>query len=550
MATPRGLLIIVVWECLVSAVLSQDVREWTDATRTYRVEAELVEVRDGVVQLKKTNGEMVETPISKLSQEDQLFLAAKQTPAKPYSPEQLMEAIGPGVVYIEAGRAVGSGFLATQNIVVTNYHVVEGASEARVSFKDKTSWPVKGFLACDIGSDIALLWIEPDRPMTSLPVANELPKQLETVVAVGAPKGLSFSVSQGNVSAIRTGREIAETSTKMNPGENDGPVMVTLAFGPDAVWVQTTAAISPGNSGGPLVNMRGEVVGINTWSRTDGQNLNFATSCVNIQKVLRKHANAEPQSLLALPSRPGSIPNAPAPWPSSSSRRHANRSFRIELPTGEVVSNGTLHIDVETIISRILKAPSRLQVEADNGGKVLCCHLRGTPHGPSVGVYLDGGPSSVVGYDKGRREEAVKTWDEQGNPLYFCQYTNGRKHGLCCLLRSGAPLLILEYQGGQTKAIHLIKGAAVARSFTSETEAMQDIDAAAALTSIQKIDDELTENERKFKKELREQDQEQRRLRVSQLNPQKRANIQNRADARSADASAAIGALRKAVSGR
>lgn len=547
MARPRGLLIIVVWECLVSAVLSQDVREWTDATRTYRVEAELVEVRDGTVRLKKTNGEMVETSISKLSQEDQLFLAAKQTPAKPYSPEQLMEAIGPGVVYIEAGRAMGSGFLATQNIVVTNHHVVEGASEAHVSFKDKTSWPVKGFLACDIGSDIALLWIEPDHPLTPLPVAADLPKQLETVVAVGAPKGFSFSVSQGNVSAIRTGREIAETFTKIRGVDIYGAI---LEFGPDAVWVQSTAAISPGNSGGPLVNMRGEVVGINTWSVLTGQNLNFATSCVNIQKVLRKHASADPQSLLALPSRAGSVPHAPSSLPSASSSQLANRNFRIELPTGEVVSNGTLHIDVETIISRIRKATSRLQIEADNGGKVLCCHWRGTPHGPSVGVYLDGGPGTVVGYDKGRREEAVKKWDEQGNPVYFCQYTSGRKHGLCCLLRSGAPLLILEYQGGQTKAIHLIKGNAVVRSFTSEAEAMQDIDAAAAWASIQKIDDELTENERKFKKELREQDQELRRLRVSQLNPQKRANIQNRADARSADTSAAIGALRKAMGGR
>lgn len=527
------------WGILIASLSAQEVRTWTDISGEHQVKAQLIGVQDGVAKLKTPEGKSLSVPIAKLSQQDQLLLASQQGLDKQATPPQIVEAIEASVVYIEAGRSIGSGFVATQNIIVTNYHVIEGASEAKVSFKDKTIYPVKGFLGCDIGRDVALLWIEPDKRLRPLPLATELPKQLEAVIALGAPQGFSFTASQGNVSAIRTGQEISE-------------IFARMVGHPDATWVQSTAAISGGSSGGPLVNMRGEVVGINTWTlKKDGvviPSMHFASSCTNIQKVLAEHANAKCQSLLALPQPPkplarsnpaGGLPNAFAD----------TTAFRLELPTGTTLSSDTLRINVNRIIQTIEKAPSKIELEAPNGGQLLCCHQRGVPHGPSVSIYPNGRTNTVIGYDEGRREEAVKTWDDQGQPLYYCQYSNGKPNGLCCLLGEGRPLLVLEYDAGQVKAVHFVKGGAVSRSFAIETDALKDVDAAAALEKIRKIEDELDANERRFRKLVREQEEQLRRQRVSVLNPQKRANIGARLQERNAKADAAVRALRRQAFG-
>src|SRR5947209_8480877 len=82
----------------------------------------------------------------------------------------------------------------------------------------------------------------------------------DLVAAFGAPQGLSFSASEGIVSAVRSGKELKSML----------PAYQATGYSEAATWVQTTAAISPGNSGGPLVNMKGEVVGLNTWAYTAG----------------------------------------------------------------------------------------------------------------------------------------------------------------------------------------------------------------------------------------------------------------------------------------
>jgi S1-C subfamily serine protease len=547
MTRTRTVSTFIVWCILIVPLSAQDVRKWTDISGKHQITAQLIEVREGVAKFKTPEGKSLSVPIAKLSQEDQLLLAAQQGLDEQATPSQIVEAIEASVVYIDTGKSIGSGFVATQNIIVTNYHVIDDAREAKVSFKDKTVYPVKGFLGCDIGRDVALLWIEPDRLLRPLPVATELPKQLEAVIALGAPKGFSFTASQGNVSAIRTGKEISEISTKMVGLDIYG---LLLNYGPDATWVQSTAAISGGSSGGPLVNTRGEVVGINTWTHRKAESMHFASSCTNIQKVLAEYANAKYQSLLALPQPPKPLASSnPAGDPTRSMAFANPTAFRIELPTGTIFSSDTIRINVDRIIQTIEKARSRIELEAPNGGQILCCHQRGVPHGPSVGIHPTGRPSTVIGYDEGRREEAVKTWDDQGQPVYYCQYDNGKPNGLCCLLRESRPVLALEYQTGQIKAIHFVKGGTVSQSFANETDAMKDVDAAAALEKIRKIEDELEANERRFRKLVREQEEQLRRQRVSVLNPQKRANIGARLQERNAKADAAVHALRRQASG-
>ena len=105
-------------------------------------------------------------------------------------------------------------------------------------------------------------------------LAGALPRKGETVTALGSPLGLSFTATNGIISAIRSGeelgREIGDTSMK-------------------GTWVQVDAALSPGNSGGPLINRKGEVVAMSTRaSQGVAQNLNFGISIVDIRAAVVK----------------------------------------------------------------------------------------------------------------------------------------------------------------------------------------------------------------------------------------------------------------------
>lgn len=141
-------------------------------------------------------------------------------------------------------RGLGSGVIidADEGYVVTNNHVVDNADEITVKLTDGREFTAKK-LGSDDQSDIALLKIDPD-DLTALPIADSDELRVgDFVVAVGNPFGLSQTVTSGIVSALgRSGLNIG--------GYED--------------FIQTDAAINRGNSGGALVNLRGELVGINT----------------------------------------------------------------------------------------------------------------------------------------------------------------------------------------------------------------------------------------------------------------------------------------------
>ena len=190
---------------------------------------------------------------------------------KDLSLADLVERIEPCVVWIdvelkEGEPGLGSGFVVGENMIVTNHHVIADATRATVRFQNGDVTNVASVLHVDTDKDIAVLKVgqTPDG-LTGLEVATELPRKGESVLTFGSPKGLKFTVSQGIVSGLRQAEELR-------------------AFGINAngTWIQTDAAISQGNSGGPLVNMRGEVVGMNTLIVLRGQNLNFAISAIDI----------------------------------------------------------------------------------------------------------------------------------------------------------------------------------------------------------------------------------------------------------------------------
>ncbi|WP_417886543.1 trypsin-like peptidase domain-containing protein [Zunongwangia sp.] len=141
-------------------------------------------------------------------------------------------------------RGTGSGVIITPDgYIVTNNHVIEGANELEVTLNNNKTYPAK-VIGSDAVSDIALLKIDPEKDLEYIPFGNSNNVKVgEWVLAVGNPFNLKSTVTAGIVSA---------KSRNLNPA-NAGQS-----------FIQTDAAINPGNSGGALVNINGELVGINT----------------------------------------------------------------------------------------------------------------------------------------------------------------------------------------------------------------------------------------------------------------------------------------------
>jgi S1-C subfamily serine protease len=165
--------------------------------------------------------------------------------------------------YSSDGRAsgLGSGFFLSDGRIVTNTHVLEGAARVEVfDISNRLLGSVPYAEALSSSVDLALL-PRVAAPDHGLSIAVALPQVGEPVVVIGAPQGLSHTVSTGIVSAIR---------------ENDGKTLL-----------QITAPISGGSSGGPVLNASGEVIGVSVSYLTEGQNLNFAIPARDVSALVR-----------------------------------------------------------------------------------------------------------------------------------------------------------------------------------------------------------------------------------------------------------------------
>ena len=165
--------------------------------------------------------------------------------------------------------SLGSGFVwSSDGIIVTNNHVVEGASRITANFHDGTQLPAR-LLGVDPDSDLAVLRVE-GKNFTAAPIGTSSDLMIgESVVAVGNPFGLSGTVTTGVLSAL--GRSV--------PSETQGRTYTD--------FIQTDASINPGNSGGPLLNIEGKVIGINVAIYAQAQGIGFAIPVDRAKKVIQ-----------------------------------------------------------------------------------------------------------------------------------------------------------------------------------------------------------------------------------------------------------------------
>ena len=195
----------------------------------------------------------------------------------------LVKRVKPAVVaiatYDASGEALmtGSGFFLRPGQVVTNLHVIRGAARAEIKTLDGKGkvFPVNGTLAVDEEGDLALLGI--DMPLAnttrSTELAKDLPDEGETIFVIGNPLKLEGSVSDGIVSAVR-----------------EVPNSYRI--------IQITAPISHGNSGSPVFNLKGQVLGVVTVKVTNGQNINLAIAAARVAEL--RAGKLQPLSELAL----------------------------------------------------------------------------------------------------------------------------------------------------------------------------------------------------------------------------------------------------------
>lgn len=187
--------------------------------------------------------------------------ALKATASSDFS--GIIEQSVKGVVTIKTDISQGTGFIITENgYVVTNAHVLSQAKYANAVLSNQNVRPMD-LIGYSANLDIALLKIEGTYEDLELANSNDI-KVGEKVIAIGNPLGLSFSVTEGIVSA--TDRE----------GINNLPY-----------YIQTDAALNPGNSGGPLINKQGQAIGINNF-KASAENIGFALESNYIKQTVNE----------------------------------------------------------------------------------------------------------------------------------------------------------------------------------------------------------------------------------------------------------------------
>ena len=222
------------------------------------------DVNVGLLNTKLEDNTSEEDKITPQTNTSQKHKITEQT-AQEIAQNALKATVYFGIQKLDKTISEGSGFFIRPNYIATNYHVIEDATAAYIKLVGKqTTYRVENIAATDPERDLAILKVSNTNSVV-LPLANSDKVEIgETVYAVGNPKGLEGTVSNGIISSIR------------GIGNNK--------------WIQITAAVSPGSSGGAVLNSRGKVIGIATaiHKDEDAQNLNFVVPSNYLKALLGK----------------------------------------------------------------------------------------------------------------------------------------------------------------------------------------------------------------------------------------------------------------------
>lgn len=204
-------------------------------------------------------------------------LANAELSPEQMSPEQIYRKVLPSVMTLEVENVAGERYIASgliafsDDIAVTAWHVVSDAHSVWASFADGARVRVVGCIDKDGERDLALIKLERAMPGRRAALSSELEPVASRAFVIGAPKGYGFSITDGLVSQIR---------------RVDG-----------FPQYQVSCPISSGNSGGPVLNGQGQVIGIASWTKSDAQNVSFAIPVAELSRLNASAASVSWENL-------------------------------------------------------------------------------------------------------------------------------------------------------------------------------------------------------------------------------------------------------------
>lgn len=245
-----------------------------------------------------------------------------------FTPEETYQSVV--VVYTETG--IGSGFAIQENRVITNAHVVENAENVVVNLYDGSAITGK-VLAADHEKDLAVISVE--QTLVPLKLNPDSLKVGQEVFAIGAPKDMPYSMTKGIVSAL------------------DRPLGQNT-------YIQIDASVNSGNSGGPLVDENGEVIGVITMKASDAEGISFAIPVPEVTAFLENAEAAPPEE----PQTDGTEDGTPSQSPEELEKlSRENDILKITVIVLSVLLAGALLVIVKLSLKRKVKDEFDFEIE-------------------------------------------------------------------------------------------------------------------------------------------------------------------------------------------
>lgn len=251
------------------------------------------------------------------------FVVSAVTSLADTNPRKIYQKALPSVMTLDVENQVGDKFVGSaivvlaDDVALTAWHVVADARSVLATFSDGTQVQVVGCIDKDEARDLALLKLEKTLPGRRAVLNRELQSVATRAYVIGAPKGFGFSISDGLVSQVR---------------QVDG-----------FFQYQVSCPISPGNSGGPVLDERGRVIGIVSWTKSDAQNVSFAVPSQEVTRLKAANKSITWEQLAANTALPPLPQRVSSDQPVSTEEENSQKAFkdftsRLEKSAGKKIT--------------------------------------------------------------------------------------------------------------------------------------------------------------------------------------------------------------------
>lgn len=469
--------------------------------------------------------------------------------AKPVAPatrettdwQPVLNVVGRAVARLQVRRTdgtvrEGSGFVADPTgLLVTSAALVENAA-VTAGFTDGSTETLSAPVTLDRRLGLAVFHIKP--------IAMQPVMTCALVPVPGAPLGLCRIVTpeQAELSPIEL-RGTAPRKEMLRRLERPPEHAAHGEFGLDTtLWLDVRGTLRAEDCGAPVLNASGQLVGLLAWS-DPARNAHFAVPAGEIDALLARSRDdlAARQPVSSPPKTAPAMPAATTP----------PRPLGLFFPSGREFSDTFFSSgsDPHWLSSSLRSNPNEV-IELVGVGGFPSGLVRPGSSGTAA-VFYDRKatrPGIAFDYHRERRNGLVQTWNAAGERTYCCQYRDGRREGLGCLMEAGQPRVALEFSGDKCNGVLLIANMKIEKSFTDFSAAQADPQLAPKLADLEKIESEVDRIEKILNKEYADAlKRREIRKRVGQHNEEARERIQKRIEKRDADRKKSMDALKQKV---